>query len=256
MSIIAIFCLVLLNSVFNDLSRSEAPKKKLVKLAVDNGNSGSFVNDVDVFAESKICLGLSRFDCVILFMLLLNVSTKGSIGVYETLTVHFATSHFVEYNSAQAGLLVSSCGMVGVVALLLMKQIRRCLSDIQMIIWGIILMVIGSDMQVHFGHHEHFAKGRFETAIFLLYAVGYPVGHTAVIGLFSKIVGQRPQGTLLGWFASAGSLARIFFPIISGIIAEQMGNSFVFLALMLVLTVSVVAVAITKQTLEALSGQE
>jgi ceroid-lipofuscinosis MFS transporter 7 len=27
---------------------------------------------------------------------------------------------------------------------------------------------------------------KFCTAIFLIYAVGYPIGHTAVIGLFSK----------------------------------------------------------------------
>jgi hypothetical protein len=26
-----------------------------------------------------------------------------------------------------------------------------------------------------------------------MYAVGYPVGHTAAIGLFSKILGKRPQ---------------------------------------------------------------
>lgn len=250
MAIFSCFCLILLNTCFVDLSRSAAPKK-LVKLAVNSG--GSFVNDVDVFAESKICCGLSRFDCVILFMLLLNVSTKGSIGVYETLTVNFATSHFVEYSSAQAGLLVSGCGFVGVVALLCMKYIRKCLSDVQMILYGMVLMVVGSGMLVHFGHHEDFAKGRFESAIFLLYAVGYPIGHTAVIGLFSKIVGQRPQGTLLGWFASAGSLARIFFPICSGWIAEQKGNSFVFLFLMVVLSVSVVAVHCLRRTLYTLS---
>lgn len=37
-----------------------------------------------------------------------------------------------------------------------------------------------------------------------------------VLGLFSKVVGAQPQGTLLGWFGSAGSLARIVFPVIAG----------------------------------------
>jgi hypothetical protein len=30
------------------------------------------------------------------------------------------------------------------------------------------------------------------------YALAYPIGHTAVIGMFSKVVGKRPQGALLG----------------------------------------------------------
>ena len=38
---------------------------------------------------------------------------------------------------------------------------------------------------------------------------GYPVGHTAVIGWFSKAMKNKPQGFLLGIFGSAGSLARI-----------------------------------------------
>ena len=37
-----------------------------------------------------------------------------------------------------------------------------------------------------------------------------------VLGLFSKVVGAQPQGALLGWFGSAGSLARIGFPVIAG----------------------------------------
>lgn len=37
-----------------------------------------------------------------------------------------------------------------------------------------------------------------------------------VLGLFSKVVGVQPQGTLMGWFGSAGALARGVFPIVAG----------------------------------------
>ncbi len=37
-----------------------------------------------------------------------------------------------------------------------------------------------------------------------------------VLGLFSKVVGAQPQGTLMGWFGSAGALARTFFPVVAG----------------------------------------
>lgn len=61
-----------------------------------------------------------------------------------------------------------------------------------------------------------------------MYATGYPVGHTAVIGMFSKVLGKRPQGYLMGWFGSAGSLARVLFPILGGHVAENLGNNALF----------------------------
>ena len=64
-----------------------------------------------------------------------------------------------------------------------------------------------------------------------MYGVGYPVGHTAVIGWFSKAIKARPQGMLMGLFASAGSLARIIFPITAGVVATYFGSNIVFATL-------------------------
>lgn len=49
-----------------------------------------------------------------------------------------------------------------------------------------------------------------------------------VLGLFSKVVGAQPQGTLLGWFGSAGSLARIGFPVIAGKSVSALPFSFFY----------------------------
>ena len=50
----------------------------------------------------------------------------------------------------------------------------------------------------------------------MMYALGYPIGHTAVLGACSKAQKHGRQGALMGWFASAGSLARVVLPVISG----------------------------------------
>jgi ceroid-lipofuscinosis MFS transporter 7 len=71
--------------------------------------------------------------------------------------------------------------------------------------------------------------------------------------LFFSVVGRRPQGTLLGWFASAGSLARIFFPIMSGYIANYAGITVLFYVLIGVLSVSTVITMLNKTTLTILS---
>ena len=75
---------------------------------------------------------------------------------------------------------------------------------------------------------------------------------TIRIAIFA-VVGRRPQGTLQGWFASAGSLARILFPVMSGYIAQYDDITTVFAVLFVVLVVSNIFVAMSARTLTALS---
>ena len=67
---------------------------------------------------------------------------------------------------------------------------------------------------------------RFSPLTFASYAV--LLGHTAVIGWFSKAMKNKPQGFLLGIFGSAGSLARIVFPIVTGFVATHFSADAVF----------------------------
>ena len=67
------------------------------------------------------------------------------------------------------------------------------------------------------------------------------------------VVGRRPQGTLLGWFASAGSLARMVFPIMSGYVANYQGVHFLFFILVTVLVLSTVFTFAARKTLSMLS---
>jgi len=184
--------------------------------------------------------------------MLLNVSTKGSISSFETLGVSIAQSHF-DMTSTRAGIIVASCGTVGVISLLCMGHISRFASDIQLICGGMLIMSFGVLSLGFLEQDVVNPSWKFCTAIFLIYSIGYPIGHTAVIGLFSKIVGRRPQGTLLGWFASAGSLARLCFPIISGYVANYLGISALFYMLIAVLSTSILITMYNRETLLFLS---
>ena len=76
-----------------------------------------------------------------------------------------------------------------------------------------------------------------------------------VCSLFSfVVVGRRPQGLLLGWFASAGSLARMAFPIMSGYISSYGGVDILFAVLCSVLLVAIGFVFISRKTLNYLSS--
>jgi ceroid-lipofuscinosis MFS transporter 7 len=145
---------------------------------------------VDLIANSAVCLRLSVYDCCILGCMLLNVSTKGSIASFETLGIAIAESHF-DMVSSRAGLIVASCGALGVAALLGMGHLSYYMTDIQMITSGMVVMSCGifSLMFVHNPDAVDALRNpswRYALAMFLIYSIGYPIGHTAVIGLFSK----------------------------------------------------------------------
>eukprot|EP00980_Cylindrotheca_fusiformis_P017314 scaffold5371_cov139-Cylindrotheca_fusiformis.AAC.2 len=206
MSILVATALFLLSKYFKDRARGQTPKdlkKKSAKWAA-----------IDDHAKQLTIFGLSVYDCCILGCMVLNISTKGSIGSFETLGVSIAMNRF-DMSSSGAGATVACCGTVGVAVLLSMGRLSQYLSDVQLIAGGMLVMALGILSLTSLSDDANNDSWKFVLAIFMIYSVGYPIGHTAVIGLFSKIVGRRPQGTLLGWFASAGSFARLVFPITS-----------------------------------------
>jgi hypothetical protein len=140
---------------------------------------------IDDHANAMTCIGLSIYDCCILGCMALNVSTKGSIASFETMGISMAESHF-DMASARAGTIVASCGTVGVISLLSMGHLAHFFSDIQLICGGMIVMAAGIVSLTTLDDEGGNSSWRFILAIFLIYAVGYPIGHTAVIGLFSK----------------------------------------------------------------------
>ena len=132
--------------------------------------------------------GLTIYNAALLGCMLLNIMTKGSIGAFETMGIHFAQSYF-NLDPAVAGTIVSINGVIGVCTLLSMGYIGRVLSDIQMILGGIGIFAAGILSfawlkSVEMGAENHIAH--YVIGITMIYGIGYPIGHTALIGLFSK----------------------------------------------------------------------
>jgi ceroid-lipofuscinosis MFS transporter 7 len=101
--------------------------------------------------------------------------------------------------------------------------------------------IIGDD------DHDVDAFAAWLTAIVGMYGIGYPIGHTAVIGWFSKAMKSRPQGMLMGLFASAGSVARIVFPICSGVASDLWGPDVVFACLAALLGATLVILVVKRR---------
>eukprot|EP00529_Nitzschia_sp_RCC80_P018449 CAMPEP_0113483004 /NCGR_PEP_ID=MMETSP0014_2-20120614/23210_1 /TAXON_ID=2857 /ORGANISM="Nitzschia sp." /LENGTH=514 /DNA_ID=CAMNT_0000376537 /DNA_START=4 /DNA_END=1548 /DNA_ORIENTATION=+ /assembly_acc=CAM_ASM_000159 len=244
MSSVVILTLVLMRFYFRDRTRHQTAK--------DNNKKSAKRAAIDDHANQMTFVGLTVYDCCILGCMMLNVSTKGTIGSFETMGVSLAESHF-DMESSRAGAIVGTCGTLGVIALLSMGYLSQKFTDIQLICGGMVIMCAGILSLVFLDDDQTNPSWQYVFAIYMMYSVGYPIGHTAVIGLFSKIVGRRPQGTLLGWFASAGSLARVIFPIMSGYITRYFGIPVLFLVLISVLAVSTIVTMYNRTTLIFLS---
>jgi len=244
MGVVCVFTLYLVATKLEDRRRIKPNKK---------GRKSMKRTQIDELANTMTFVGLSIYDCCIIGCMLLNVSTKGAIACFETMGIAIAESHF-DLTSSRAGFIVSFCGFLGVLTLLSMGYLALYLTDVQMIVYGMITMAFGISSLASLNEDEDNSSWRYIGAIFLIYSIGYPIGHTAVIGLFSKIIGRRPQGTLLGWFASAGSLARITFPIMSGYIAHYFNFEALFIIVTVIIGVSICFTVYSKNILTKLSS--
>jgi ceroid-lipofuscinosis MFS transporter 7 len=168
-------------------------------------------------------IGIVSIEAIIVLMMLLNVSTKGSVAVYETLGSQIGMLDY-GLSSLGIGILISSSGAVGVIQILLFDSFWSVhFSDVQLILGGTVVMMIAQLMMINYGTMPPFVA--YIIATILMYSIGYPIAHTAVLGGFSKIQKAGPQAALLGWFATAGSAARIVLPIISGYLDTSIDNS-------------------------------
>lgn len=120
----------------------------------------------------------------------------------------------LHWTTLQAGLTISLCGIFAVGLLCSFPWLLSIVDDVDLIMVGLSTMVI-SCLLLDSTVLPQVSNLRCYMALVLMFAIGYPVGHTALIGVFSKVIKAGPQGGFLGMFAVAGSLSRIFFPMFS-----------------------------------------
>ena len=176
-----VFCLVVF---FRDRQRvaTQKPKKK-----------SSRQIEIEEVSNTRTLFGLlTVYDACILGCMLLNVATKGSIASFETMGIAYAETHF-NMQSQQAGSLVATCGSIGVFALLSMGTLETWFDDIGLICGGMVVMATGIMSLSGMREGVENPHWRYFLAMFFIYATGYPIGHTAVIGLFSKSKSERSE---------------------------------------------------------------
>lgn len=218
----------------------KAPKKK--------SNRQQAYDDV---CNERTCFGFFNvYNMCMYGCMILNAGTKGPMSCFETLGVEYAESRFGMHR-ADAGVIVATMGLLGAVILMVMGTLSKLLDDTQLTTAGILFFMTGILMNTTLDREDvdNNPTWRYVVSMFFSYSIGYPICHTAIISLFSKILGRRPQGTLQGWFSCSGSVARISFPVLAGYIVMGRDIETLFYIMSVVLTASVLFLGFYREQL-------
>lgn len=183
---------------------------------------------------------------------LMNVATKGTIGVFETLGSEYVSSMY-GWSPLRTGGTFAACGTVGICFLLSFSHLTRLFGDYNLMLYGILAMILSC---ILLAVTQRTNEIIFYIAIALMYSIGYPIGHTALLGSFSKIMRHGKQGFVMGLFASAGSFARVVFPIIASKLTSLLSESSAFCLMAAVLSLSVVSLLKWKEQIEISTSSE
>ena len=146
------------------------------------------------------------------------------INVTPLLPMPFPPAEVFGIPSTTVGITVGVCGVIGVILLLNFKYVSRYFTDVQLVIGGQLAIATGIAIMTDYGNgNMNIAK--FISGFFFIFALGFPINDTSIVGLFSKVCGNKPQGTLQGLLAMSSAIARLVVPILSAYISQYLNMS-------------------------------
>ncbi|KAJ0412405.1 hypothetical protein ATCC90586_005425 [Pythium insidiosum] len=187
------------------IAREDAPPE-----SPDNRASSNPLNDPTNLPEHVVNIGALVF-------IFLNFNARGILSVFETVNIPlFLKATGSDPASVEAVVTASNfqfyLGLLGLISYFSIERFRHTLSDVSWLHLGFSMLTIGNIFLVVAPNDMSFA--RLTIAELFVWSIGCPISTAVVIAAFSKILGGRPQGTLMGLLGSAASVSRIILPLL------------------------------------------
>lgn len=167
-------------------------------------------------------------DIFALFMcLLINVVFRGILAALETVSVPFLMEQFhVTYSFASA--CMSCIGLLGLGTYFSFKIIASKYSDRVLVSIGLTFIALGC---LPLSSHTLVSYMNVAVYVVLLaftWSIAYPIGQTAILSLYSKLLAGFHVGGLIGLFSTSGALSPLFLSVIASRLWENSGRESVF----------------------------
>ncbi|DAZ96273.1 TPA: hypothetical protein N0F65_008306 [Lagenidium giganteum] len=154
----------------------------------------------------------------------LNFNARGILSVFETVNIPLlldVTGR--DHNSIDSIIWASNyqfyLGLLGLISYFSIEYFHRRISDVNWVQLGFVMLTIGNALLVIAPAHLTFT--RLGIAEVFVWSIGCPITTAVVVSAFSKLLGGRPQGTMMGLLGSAGSVSRIVLPLLPAAISSM-----------------------------------
>ncbi|KAI9920852.1 hypothetical protein PsorP6_000558 [Peronosclerospora sorghi] len=154
----------------------------------------------------------------VVVFIFLNFAARGILSVFETVNIPlFFQTTDSDPNSVSIVVEASKfqfyVGLVGLVPYFSIECFRQSMTDVNWVHVGFTFLLSGNVLLAILPASLTF--GRLACAEVLVWSIGCPTTTAVVVVAFSKLLGSRPQGTLMDLLGSAGSIGRIILPLMA-----------------------------------------
>jgi ceroid-lipofuscinosis MFS transporter 7 len=176
----------------------------------EEASSSRTLSNVTTMPERIVNIGAVVF-------IFLNFNARGILSVFETVNIPLflqvtgsdpeSVSAVVDASNFQFYL-----GLLGLLSYFSIEYFRLSISDVSWVQLGFAMLLAGNVVLVV--APADLSYPQLAVAEFLVWSVGCPITTAVVVAAFSKLLGGRPQGTLMGLLGSAASVSRIILPLL------------------------------------------
>jgi MFS family permease len=163
--------------------------------------------------ERKVVAGIFLY-------MFLNFSSRSVFSLVETLTVGiYADFKHITGEVAKAlaaSKLFGFLGLGGLLMFLITLFLVKCLKENTILLLSLITISSGSTVLLC--SFSESSLPLFFLGVILIWSIALPPKQTTLVSSFSKLLGSRPQGPLMGWLGTCGSLGRVLMPLLAGIL--------------------------------------
>ncbi|KAL0591821.1 hypothetical protein ABG067_000964 [Albugo candida] len=152
----------------------------------------------------------------------LNFNARGILSVFETINIPLFLEVTGSSSKRTESVVAASnfqfyLGLLGLITYLLIEYFRHKISDVCWVQTGFSMLFVGNLLLVVAPSNLTFL--RLTLSEVFVWSIGCPITSAVIVAAFSKLLGGRPQGTLMGLLGSAGSVSRIVLPLLPGVLA-------------------------------------
>ena len=206
--------IVLMLTVYDEhVTQSDGPPDSVVTMSPTASTSTQLTTDVP---ESLVRIGVAVF-------IFLNFNARGILSVFETVNIPLFLQVTGNDPTSKTAVIEASSfqfylGLLGLIAYFSIHVFRHRISDVCWLLVGFFAMGLGNLILTFAPSEMTFA--RLGAGELFVWSIGCPITTAVVVATFSKILGGRPQGALMGLLGSAASVSRIVLPLLPSVLSS------------------------------------